>query len=614
MKKIFTLFAFLLLFGEGYSKNNDDYTLFLNGKEAYYKRDFNLAKLNFETLLKSFSNSEIFSNNYPFFYIGMNYYQLGEYKKAAYFLEKAVYSSGNFLGEDSQVQDAHFFAERDFTLGYSLIKIGEEKRGVTYLKRVDYDNYYPFVAYYEKQALELLSKSSVEAENKLKLKFEYDFSVIDNFSIDELLKIGKYYNSKKEYQKEGELYNLLLSKTTLTLKERENILVAYFNSLIESGSSDKILELTSKQSSELKNLYTYYRGLAFYQFKDFSRALYLFSTIESGEYFSKANYYIASIYFALGDYSSSLEALKNIEEKNIVTDSMAALSYYSLKDRKNLERAIEVLGEKYPNTYVGLYFKHLDLDSPEISLNSLSNLISFSVEIFDSFQTLPENFLQMGDIIEVEQLSQISKLGDRDLLRIALEKSIFWKKTTPQSALAITTILENGKFYDIAFQNSMNNMGSFSKSRGLFMYNFPLYYGETINKFAKSYDVPQELIYAIIHNITGFNPYHISKDSRFGLMNIPYTEDDYDNFFELFDVDRNIEEGVKKLHELLVKYNDNKIKTLIAYVYGEEYLDKIFFDYTNDINLASILEPEERFFLQNLFMTYILYSNLYQFN
>ena len=96
-------------------------------------------------------------------------------------------------------------------------------------------------------------------------------------------------------------------------------------------------------------------------------------------------------------------------------------------------------------------------------------------------------------------------------------------------------------------------------------------------------------------------------------MNIPYTDDNSLRFFELFDVNTNIEEGTKILKNLLTKYNGNKIKTLIAYVYGEEYLDLIFFGYTNDINFASVTIPEERFFLQNMFMTYIFYSRIYNF-
>ena len=74
----------------------------------------------------------------------------------------------------------------------------------------------------------------------------------------------------------------------------------------------RILNFTANVSElQLKNLYNYYRGLAFYQMKDFSRALYLLNNIKDEKYYSKANYYIAGIYFALADYNETLTALKN---------------------------------------------------------------------------------------------------------------------------------------------------------------------------------------------------------------------------------------------------------------------------------------------------------------
>ena len=614
MKKILLIFVFFLSFIEGVAQKNDDYTLFLNGKDAYYKRNFEVAKLNFETLLKSFSRSDIFRNNYPYFYIGMTYYHLGDYESAAFFLEKAVYLSKTFPGEDSKIQDIHFLAERDFALGDSLLKIGKEDKAITYLQRIDYDNFYPFVAYYEKKALELLSDFSSKDKDKLKIKFNYDFTSIDRFSTEELLKIGNFFNSKKEFSKEEELYTLMLKKDSLSLEERKKITAAYLKSLLESNSKEKIIKFTSTPNKNFKDLYSFYRGLAFYQYRDFSRALYIFSTIKEEEYFSKANYYIASIYFSLGDYNNSLIALNKIEKKDMITDSMAAFSYYSLGDEKNLEKAIKVLSKKYPNTYLGIYFKTLDPTYKEISFNSLANLVDFSNRIFNSFQTSPNSFLQSGDILEIEQLSRISALKDRNLLKLALEKSVFWGKTTREAALAITTILENGDFYELAFKNSINNMGNFIDYENLLKYSFPLYYQDKIEKVAKFYDVPLEIIYTLIHDLSEFNPYYISEDSKFGLMCIPYSEVADNNFFELFDIDKNIELGVKRLHTLLEKYNGNKIKTLVAYVYGEDYLKELYFDYTNDINLATILDPQRRFFLQNLLMTYVLYSRLYQFN
>ena len=374
-------------------------------------------------------------------------------------------------------------------------------------------------------------------------------------------------------------------------------------------------DLTKKIDKDLNNLFKYYRGIAFYKKRDFSRALYLFNSIKEGEFFSKANYYSAGIYFTLGEYSNAIENLKNVEEKNIITDSMAAFSYLYLKDEVNSLKAVQSLSEKYPNTYAGLYFKQLlkDKNLSVTLMDSLEDLIVFSNLILSTQISLSQDFIPKADILEIDQLSQIAELENREILKIAFQKSSFNKKKSVEAVLGTTLILESGKFYDLAFKNSLLALRDFADYKELFKYEFPLYYGDIISEYSKKYDVPQELIYTIIHTITGFNPYYISDDSKFGIMNIPYKDDSSLRFFELFDVNTNIEEGTKILKTLLDKYKGNKIKTLLAYVYGEEYLDLIYFGHTNDINFTSITIPEERFFLQNMFMTYIFYSRLYDF-
>lgn len=615
MKKILYMLLFLFYFNNSFTYTNQDYTLFLDGKKAYYNQDYSLAKLNFETLLKTFPSSPIITNNYAYFFIGMNYYQLKDYEKAAYYLEKAVYISYDFLNDNAQTERLHLFAERDFALGDSLLKIGQKEKAFIYLERIESDTYYPFVAYYEKKALEILSQFYPIYKMKLQLKFEYNFDVINNFSIPSLLKIGKFYSSKKDFEKASEFYSLLLKRDNLLTQEKEDIYTDYFELLLAEKEYAKILDLTKDHNDEFEDLFKYYRGIAFYKKRDFSRALYLFNSVEKGKFFSKANYYSAGIYFTLGEYENVIDNLKNVEEKNIITDSMAGFSYLYLKDKKNSIKAIESIAKKYPNTYIGLYFSQL-LKDKNLSINlmdSLEDLITFSNLILNSQLSLPQDFIPKADILEIDQLSQIAELENSEILKIAFKKSSFNKKKSIEGMLGTTLILESGQFYDLAFKNSLLGLKDFANYKELFKYEFPLYYGDIITEYSKKYDVPQELIYTVIHTITGFNPYYISDDSKFGIMNIPYKEGSPIHFFELFDVNTNIEEGTKILKSLLDKYNGNKIKTLIAYVYGEKYLDLLYFGYTNDINFNSITIPEERFFLQNMFMTYIFYSKIYNF-
>lgn len=615
MKKVIFIFLFIIYFNSSFSYTDQDFTLFLTGKKAYYEKNYTLAQLNFETLLKTFPSSAILSNNYAYFFIGMNYYRLKDYKNAAYYLEKAVYISSSLLNDNYETERLHIFAERDFSLGDSLLKIGDKDKALIYLNRVTSDTYYPFVAYYEKKSLEILKDFSPIYKDKLELKFEYNFEVIDKFCTTDLLKIGKFYVSKKEYDKADEFYTLLLNRKNLFLEEKEIIYKDYFELLVERKDYNRILELTHDYSKEFKNMFKYYRGIAFYQKRDFSRALYLFNSITEGEFFSQANYYSAGIYFSIGNYQNSLKNLKNVKEKNIITDSMVAFCYIYLGNQKASLTAAKNISEKYPNTYAGLYFKKF-LENEKLSIdtfNSLENLINFSDSVLKTQKSIPSDFIPKADILEINQLSQTASLKDRDILRVAFSKSSFAKKYNDEAILATTLVLEDGEFYELAFKNSLRALSNFSEYKELIGYTFPLYYKEIVQECSKTYDVPQELIYTIIHTISEFNPYYISKDSKFGIMNIPYNKNNSLDFFELFDIRSNIQEGAKILKELLNKYEGNKIKALIAYVYGEEYIELLFFGDDNDINLASITIPEERFFLQNMFMTYIFYLRLYDF-
>ncbi len=94
-------------------------------------------------------------------------------------------------------------------------------------------------------------------------------------------------------------------------------------------------------------------------------------------------------------------------------------------------------------------------------------------------------------------------------------------------------------------------------------------------------------------------------------MQIPYTS--REEIVTLFDPDTNIAMGTEKLKSLLETYKGDKLKSLIAYVYGEELLNRIQFDYDGDLNLDLVADPEERYDLQNLILTYMFYKKLYNF-
>lgn len=147
--------------------------------------------------------------------------------------------------------------------------------------------------------------------------------------------------------------------------------------------------------------------------------------------------------------------------------------------------------------------------------------------------------------------------------------------------------------------------------KDLIKYNYPLYYKNIVDINSKKYDVPQELIYSAMLISSKFNKRLLSENSKIGLMQIPYESSK--DIISLFDPQINIAIGTEKLKSLLESYKGNKLKSLIAYIYGEELLNRIQFDYDGDLNLDLITDPEERYELQNLILTYMFYKKLYNF-
>ena len=615
MKKLF-LYLTILIIVNTHTLSNEyqDYQLFTEAKNAYYSENYEKAKDNFEVLLRTFPVSNVFNENYAYFYIGMTYFNLKDYNKATLYLEKVTYVPTNDkLSDDSEIEKIIYFSQRDYALGFSLLELGNVEKAMIYLNRIDYTTFFPISANYEEKALELLSKYQPSAKSKLALKFNYDFSKMDDLSIDELINIGEFFISEKNYSKGQHYYEILLSKVKSTVNYNK-VYEDYLKLLILDKNYNKLLKVTEKVGREQKSTAIFYRGLAFYQKKDFSRALYLFENIHHGKYYSKAKYYTASIYFALGDYKSTINVLSNIESNDLLSDNMLATSYLYVNDNKNFKKIAEKIINNYSNTYIGVYYSLLmennNIPTRILSLNDLSLI---AIHILSQSVNLPEDFLRKADSLEIQQLSQIVKFGDEDILKLTFNKRNFLEKQSLAYIYSTTTILEKGEFYSLALKNSQKYMVEFLKYKELFQYIFPRYFKDTINTCSKNYDVPQELIYTIIYNISGFDPFYTADDSKFGLMGIFYDKNKPYRVEELFNPDYNIELGTKKLKELLELYDGNRLKTLIAYIYGENYVKNIYFGNNNDINFSSITIPEERYFLENLLLTYIFYTKLYEY-
>lgn len=614
MKKIFILLFFILNINI-FSYNYDDYSIFIQGKNAYEQKDYVTAQESFETLMRSFGYSPILKNNYAFYFIGMTYYQLGDYEKAVHYLQKAVFNYNNsFLGKDSKIEKNRYLAERDYSLGDALFKIGNYELGEVYLQRLDYNYYSPISSFFEEKALSLLLKQDSKFKDYYNLKFNIDLKSADNLSNDKLLKVTEFFHSQKKYKEAIYTGKKILSSSSNNLEIKEKAIVEIFRIYLENREYKEIIELANKYDKILnRDTLFFYKGIAYYRLKDFSRCLYFFENIKSEKYLSPSLLYVAGIYYSFGDYNKVVSTINKLSKRNIITEILLADSYLKLKKERKFEETAKNIINNYPNSYEGLFFAFI-LENKNIDLKSHNATFKIGLIIdnfIDSTKKDPSEVYDKINDLEIEKLYNIAKLKDEELLKIELQNSSFVNKYSISNGVAITNILEKGEFYDLAYKNSSNYRKEFFKYKDLMRYNYPLYYKEIVDNCSKKYDIPQELIYTTMLLGSKFNKDAISKNSKIGLMLIPFKHKD--EFNELLKPAINIDLGSKELKELLKKYHGDKLKTLIHYNFGESVVKNIKFDFDGDINLDTISNPQEKYEIQDLIITYIFYKKLYNF-
>ncbi len=94
-----------------------------------------------------------------------------------------------------------------------------------------------------------------------------------------------------------------------------------------------------------------------------------------------------------------------------------------------------------------------------------------------------------------------------------------------------------------------------------------------IDVYANKYGVDKDLVHAVIQVESNYNPVAISRKGAMGLMQLhPDTASDL-GVHNPFDVESNLEGGIKYLRDMLDRYGDIR-KALAAYNAGPEAVDK----------------------------------------
>ncbi|MDI3534456.1 MAG: hypothetical protein PWQ82_821 [Thermosediminibacterales bacterium] len=106
---------------------------------------------------------------------------------------------------------------------------------------------------------------------------------------------------------------------------------------------------------------------------------------------------------------------------------------------------------------------------------------------------------------------------------------------------------------------------------------------KSVNKYSKKYNLPEDLIYAIIAAESGFDPYIKGRHNDIGLMQILEAHAaswargmklKYEGPETLFNIDNNIHMGTYILAFLMKKYDNDLEKVLAGYNWGYGNVDR----------------------------------------
>jgi hypothetical protein len=102
----------------------------------------------------------------------------------------------------------------------------------------------------------------------------------------------------------------------------------------------------------------------------------------------------------------------------------------------------------------------------------------------------------------------------------------------------------------------------------------PTLYDSKISDLSKKHKVPEDLIVAVVRAESGFNPFAVSRKGAVGIMQLMKDTAKKYGVTNRYDVDQNLDAGVRHLKYLYTKYNKDLKIVLAAYNAGEEAVKK----------------------------------------
>lgn len=623
MKKITIFIFYIIISSFSFSYYIGDYLLFNEAKLLSEKGDYTKANLKFRTLEKSYPSSNIVKSNYYTFFYALNLYKLKNYDEAINYMEKAVYSPNYLKGKN------YFFLKRNYFLATFHLENNNPNKARPYLINLLLEDLSSLKNIYEGFTFENLVNEDIRFSLLYNIKNKNDFSKLYYFTDLELIKIGKFFLKAKNYNAATHLFSYLYSKN-----ERNNeVLSLYLKTLYLSNNNKTLLTVSDKmlKTSNIAEIY-YYRGKIFAQEKDYNKSIYnlkqvllFFPNYKDNTYNLDARESLFNIYSALDSYQDIINLSKHIKSPTKNEQMIIINTYFKLKKYNDgIKESVNFI-KKYPFSYQSNYL-FLLLNSLDLDKDS-NNKISEKIDLFSAIPSIKLtgemvntiinnnkyyylNLKEINNNSELKKLHKIAQLKDSNLLQLEIDNTKLLSGSNTTKIFLLTQMFEAGDFYHLAYLNSIKNSSNFYKYRNLITFLYPQYYKELVSKAAVTYNVPEDMIFTIIQFSSAFNKEKISETNKYGLMQININSNSLNSIDSLLNPSYNIDKGTFELQKLLKKNQNNKIATLIEYLYGKKIKDNIYFE-NDDFYLDRISDGKLKEELSNLLLTYLFYKALY---
>lgn len=622
MKKKLIIMFIVLICNISSGSQIKDYLIFNEANEFYRKGEYENAKLKFGTLERSYPSSNLVTKHYYNFFMALNYYKLGDLDNAIKYMEKAVYTPTILNGKN------FFNLERNYYLGKFHYEKGELELAIPYLKQLINTDFSPIAKEYEAYAFSILKDIDNNYKILYEIKFKNDFSKISLVPLDSLTATAYYFLNRGEYEQGQVVFKYLYKQN----RKDKYIITGYLKTLFLSEEYDEILKVTSSMIKE--NSYSvvfYYRGKAFVKNKSFTigienlkKAVKIEGNYSREFFVIDARETIFYSYFALKNYNDLLIFSKSLP---FLTDVEETIVIAALMEVENFDMALErsrALFRKSPFSLKTLYFRYFfhslfskdekafeksiinEMNTPTIKL--ASKVISYFVQSLKNYP-LANEIDNINSNPEISKLAKIADLKDFDLLNLEMENNSLISTDPTIDKFIRTKLFEKSHNFKAAYENSMDNIATFSRYRNFLPLIFPKYYTEEVALASKKYDVSENLIYTTILLGSRFDSNYSGSMYKLGLMQIPYNPVKVDSYSKLISPLNNIDIGTKNLSTLIKKY-DSDLKGIIAYLYGETVLESINFE-NDDFYFKNISDPTLRENLEVLVKTFLFYKIIY---